>query len=284
MGDSPNLNTKATDRNTYDAIVIGSGISGGWAAKELTQKGLTVLMLERGRDYKHLKDYKTASLNPWDLPHRGQTPLKYRTDNPNISRDWAMYGTAAQEMLMDIWVNEKECPYVEIKPFAWWRSYQLGGRSTLWGRQSYRWSDFDFEANAKEGIGVDWPIRYKDLAHWYDHVESFAGISGSIENLPQLPDGKFLPPMALNCAEQSVADKIKAHYKGSRKMFIGRVANLTQAIPGRTKCQFRNRCWEGCPFGGYFSTQSSTLPAADATGKLKVQPWSIVTSARRRNQ
>src|ERR1700754_1348655 len=185
---------KNKDMDSFDAIVIGSGISGGWAAKELTQKGLKVLMLERGRDYQHLKDYKTANLNPWDMPHRNVPPLKYKTDNPNISRDWAMYGTIAQEILMDIWVNDKDCPYVEEKPFAWWRSYQLGGRSTLWGRQSYRLSDFDFEANAKEGVAVDWPIRYKELAHWYDYVETFAGISGSKENLPQLPDGKFLPP------------------------------------------------------------------------------------------
>lgn len=277
MGDSLNLNAKATPQNTYDAIVVGSGISGGWAAKELTQKGLKVLMLERGRPYEHQKDYKTASLHPWEFEHRGAATAQYRKDNPNISRDWAMYGTAAQEHLMDKWANEKECPYVEVKPFAWWRSYQMGGRSTLWGRQSYRLSDFDFEANAKEGIAVDWPIRYKDLEKWYDYVETHAGISGSIENLPQLPDGKFLPPMDLNCVEQDVASRIKAHYKGNRSMFIGRTANLTQAIPGRTKCQFRNRCWEGCPFGGYFSTQSSTLPAALATGNLTVRPWSIVT-------
>lgn len=277
MGDSLNLNAKATQQNTYDAIVVGSGISGGWAAKELTQKGLKVLMLERGRPYEHLKDYKTANLHPWEFEHRGAATAQYRKDNPNIARDWAMYGTAAQEHLMDKWVNEKECPYVEVKPFAWWRSYQMGGRSTLWGRQSYRLSDFDFEANAKEGIAVDWPIRYKDLEKWYDYVETHAGISGSIENLPQLPDGKFLPPMDLNCVEQDVASRIKAHYKGDRRMFIGRTANLTQAIPGRTKCQFRNRCWEGCPFGGYFSTQSSTLPAALATGNLTVRPWSIVT-------
>ena len=188
-----------------------------------------------------------------------------------------MYGTAAQEPIMDYWVNEKECPYVEVKPFTWWRSYQLGGRSILWGRQSYRWSDFDFEANAKDGIAVDWPIRYRDVEPWYDYVEKFAGISGSKEGLPQLPDGHFLPPMDLNCVERDVAERIKSLYKGQRHMFIGRVANLTAAIPGRTKCQFRNRCWEGCPFGGYFSTQSSTLPAAMATGNLTVRPFSIVT-------
>ncbi len=276
-GDSSNVNNKAVIQNTYDAIVIGSGISGGWAAKELTEKGLKVLMLERGRNYEHIKDYESAGKDPWDFPHRGKAPLQYKLDNPVISRDWAMYGTAAQEPILKSWVNEKDCPYVQEKPFAWWRSYQLGGRSTLWGRQSYRLSDLDFEANAKEGIGVDWPIRYKEMEAWYDKVEKFAGISGSKEGLPHLPDGQFLPPMDLNIVEKDVAARIKLHYKNQRHMFIGRVANLTEAIPGRTKCQFRNRCWEGCPFGGYFSTQSSTLPAAQATGNLTVRPWSIVT-------
>jgi len=276
-GDTLQVNNKAVTGNTYDAIVIGSGISGGWAAKELTEKGLKVLMLERGPKFDHIKDYKTATKDPWEFPHRGRAPWQYKKDNPNISRDWAMYGTAAQEAIMDYWVKEKESPYIEVKPFAWWRSYQMGGRSILWGRQSYRWSDIDFEANAKDGIAVDWPIRYKDLEKWYDYVETFAGISGSKENLPQLPDGKFLPPMDLNCVEKDVADRIKKSFGGKRHMFIGRVANLTQAIPGRTQCQFRNRCWEGCPFGGYFSTQSSTLPAALKTGNLTVRPWSIVT-------
>ena len=276
-GDTLQVNNKAVTGNTYDAIVIGSGISGGWAAKELAEKGLKVLMLERGPKFDHIKDYKTATKDPWEFTHRGRAPWKYKQDNPNISRDWAMYGTAAQEAIMDYWVKEKESPYIEVKPFAWWRSYQMGGRSILWGRQSYRWSDIDFEANTKDGIAVDWPIRYKDLEKWYDYVETFAGISGSKENLPQLPDGKFLPPMDLNCVEKDVADRIKKSFGGKRHMFIGRVANLTQAIPGRTQCQFRNRCWEGCPFGGYFSTQSSTLPAALKTGKLTVRPWSIVT-------
>ena len=276
-GDSLNVNNKAAAQNTYDAIVIGSGISGGWAAKELTEKGLKVLMLERGRNFEHIKDYATASKDPWDFTHRGRATAQYKKDNPVISRDWAMYGTAAQEAIQDYWVNEKEAPYVQVKPFAWWRSYQLGGRSILWGRQSYRLSDIDFEANAKDGIAIDWPIRYKEMEKWYDYVEKFVGISGSKEGLPQLPDGHFLPPMDLNCVEKDVASRIKDFYKGQRHMFIGRVANLTEAIPGRTKCQFRNRCWEGCPFGGYFSTQSSTLPAALATGNLTVRPWSIVT-------
>jgi choline dehydrogenase-like flavoprotein len=269
---SHNINNKAAAQNTYDAIVIGSGISGGWAAKELTEKGLTVLMLERGRDFRHVKDYKSAFKQPWEFPHRGHTTEEQRKKYPVIHRGWA-----AAEAVMDYWANEEDCPYVETKPFTWWRSYQLGGRSILWGRQSYRWSDFDFEANAKEGVGVDWPIRYKDIEPWYDHVEKFAGISGSKENLAQLPDGQFLPPMELNCVEKDVAARIKDHYKGQRSMIIGRVANLTAPLPGRTNCQYRNRCWEGCPFGGYFSTQSSTLPAALKTGKLTVRPFSIVT-------
>jgi choline dehydrogenase-like flavoprotein len=277
-GDSLHVNSKAVIKNTYDAIVVGSGISGGWAAKELTEKGLKVLMLERGRNLEHIKDYKTANNNPWDFTHRGTATHKQKTDYPVASREWFGGGsTIAYEQLMDSWVNEKDCPYTEKKPFTWWRSYQVGGRSLLWGRQSYRWSDFDFEANAKDGYGVDWPIRYRDLAPWYDHVEKFAGISGSKEGLPQLPDGQFLPPMDLNCVEKDVATRIKAHYKNQRHLFIGRVANLTAPIEGRTQCQFRNRCWEGCPFGGYFSTQSSTLPAAVKTGNLTVRPWSIVT-------
>ena len=275
-GDSTNVNNKSVTQNTYDAIVIGSGISGGWAAKELTEKGLKVLMLERGRPHEHIKDYTSASKDPWDFPHRGKAPLQYKKDNPVISRDWAMYGTAAQEAILDSWVNEKDCPYVQEKPFAWWRSYQMGGRSLLWGRQSYRLSDIDFEANAKDGIAIDWPIRYKEMAPWYDYVEKFAGISGSMEGLAHLPDGHFLPPMDLNVVEKDVAARIKQQYK-DRHMIIGRVANLTAPISGRTQCQFRNRCWEGCPFGGYFSTQSSTLPAATATGNLTVRPWSIVT-------
>ncbi len=256
----------------YDAIVVGSGISGGWAAKELTEKGLRVLMLERGGPYDHIKDYTTANKNPWEFEHRGNTTEKQRKDYPVIHRGWA-----ASEAVMDGWANETENPYVEDKPFTWWRSYRMGGRSVLWGRQSYRWSQMDFEANAKDGIAIDWPIRYKDIEKWYDYVEKFAGISGSPEGLPHLPDGRFLPPMDLNCVEKDAAARMKKFFNGNRHMIIGRVANLTAAIEGRNACQFRNRCWEGCPFGGYFSTQSSTLPAAMKTGKLTVRPWSIVT-------
>jgi choline dehydrogenase-like flavoprotein len=270
--DTLHINNKAVAQNTYDAIVVGSGISGGWAAKELTEKGLKVLMLERGRDFEHVKDYAVAKKEPWDLEHRSRTSEEQRKKYPVIHRGWA-----ANEAIMDYWANEEDCPYTEVKPFTWWRSYQMGGRSILWGRQSYRWSDFDFEANGKEGVGVDWPIRYRDVAPWYDYVEKFAGISGSKEGLAHLPDGQFLPPMDLNCVEKDVAARIKEQYKGNRHMIIGRTANLTAPIPGRTQCQFRNRCWEGCPFGGYFSTQSSTLPAARATGNLTVRPFSIVT-------
>ncbi len=268
--DTLRLNTKAQDQNTYDAIVIGSGISGGWAAKELTEKGLKVLMLERGRPLQHVKDYKTAPMDVWDFTHHRTPTVADRKDYPVINRGWAI-----DHPDLSFWANEKDCPYTEVKPFTWWRSYQMGGRSVLWGRQSYRWSDFDFEANAKDGVAVDWPIRYKDVAPWYDYAEGFAGISGSKEGLPQLPDGNFLPPMGLNCVERDVAARIKE--KMQRSMIIGRVANLTAPIPGRTQCQFRNRCWEGCPFGAYFSTQSSTLPAAVKTGNLTVRPWSIVT-------
>jgi len=271
-GNEPNSNNKANAANTYDAIVIGSGISGGWAAKELTEKGLKTLMLERGRNIEHIKDYKTAQWNPWDFPHRGRTTEAQRKAYPVIHRGWA-----ASEAVMDYWTNEQDCPYVEVKPFTWWRSYQVGGRSLLWGRQSYRWSDFDFEANAKDGIAIDWPVRYKEIAPWYDYVEKFAGISGSLEGLPHLPDGRYLPPIPLNCVEKEVAARIKKQYNNQRHLFIGRVANITKPIQSRTNCQFRNRCWEGCPFGGYFSTQSSTLPAAMATGKLTVRPFSIVT-------
>ena len=258
--------------NTFDAIVVGSGISGGWAAKELTEKGLKVLMLERGRNFEHVKDYQSANKNPWDFDHHGKPTQAQLKQHPIIARTWGKV-----EPIMDYWANDVDAPYTEVKPFKWWRAYQLGGRSILWGRQSYRWSDIDFDANAKDGWAIDWPIRYKDIEPWYNHVEEFIGVSGSKEGLAHLPDGHFLPPMDMNSVEKDVAARIKQQYKGQRHMIIGRVANLTEAIPGRTKCQFRNRCWEGCPFGGYFSTQSSTLPAALKTGNLTVRPWSIVT-------
>ena len=258
--------------NTYDAIVVGSGISGGWAAKELCEKGLKVLLLERGGPYEHIKDYKTAPKNLWEFEHRGGTTSEQREKYPVVHRGWA-----AQEQVMDAWANEEDCPYTEVKPFTWWRSYRFGGRSILWGRQSYRWSPMDFESNAKDGTAIPWPVGYNDIAPWYDHVEKFAGISGSSEGLPQLPDGKFLPPFDLNIVEKDVAVRIKEQFKGQRHLIIGRVANITVPHNERPGCQFRNRCWEGCPFGGYFSTQSSTYPAALKTGNLTVRPYSLVT-------
>jgi choline dehydrogenase-like flavoprotein len=258
--------------NVFDAIVVGSGISGGWAAKELTEKGLKVIMLERGRMVNHIKDYVNANKHPWDFPHRGLKTQEMRTNYPVLDRDYPL-----NEMNLDFWVNEQESPYVEVKRFDWFRGYHFGGRSLTWGRQSYRLGDLDFEANLKEGIGIDWPIRYKDIAPWYSYVEKFAGISGQVENFPGLPDGDYLPPMELNCVEKDVAARIKAHYKGKRIFTIGRSANLTVAHNNRINCQYRNKCWLGCPFGAYFSTQSATYPAALATGNLTVRPFSIVT-------
>lgn len=260
--------------NVYDAIVVGSGISGGWAAKELTEKGLKVLMLERGRNIEHVKDYVNANKDPWEFPHRGGRTQQMIKDYPVLKRDYPL-----NETNLDYWCSDKDNPYTEIKRFDWFRGYHVGGRSLMWGRQSYRLSDLDFEANAKEGIAIDWPLRYKEIAPWYDYVERFAGISGSKEGLPQLPDGQFLPPMEMTCVEKDVAARIREKYDGKRSMIIGRTANITVPFSnqGRQNCQFRNKCWLGCPYGAYFSTQSSTLPAAVKTGNLTLRPWSIVT-------
>jgi choline dehydrogenase-like flavoprotein len=258
--------------NNYDAIVIGSGISGGWAAKELTEKGLKTIMLERGRNIEHIKDYVNATKAPWEFPHRGGVTQQMIKDYPVLKRDYTL-----NESNLDYWVNEKESPYTEVKRFDWFRGYHVGGRSLMWGRQSYRWSDLDFEANLKDGIGVDWPIRYKDVAPWYSYAEKFAGISGNRDGIDVLPDGDYMPAMQMNVVEKDVAARVKAYYKESRHMIIGRTANITVPHNNRTNCQYRNKCWLGCPFGGYFSTQSATLPAAMATGNLTVRPWSIVT-------
>ncbi|MBW3467357.1 GMC oxidoreductase [Arthrospiribacter ruber] len=257
--------------NSYDAIVVGSGISGGWAAKELTEKGLKVLLLERGQNVEHVKDYKNATQAPWEIPHRGRRTVEMTENHPNLRRDYVL-----NEQNLDWWAQESDSPYVEKKPFTWFRGYQVGGRSLLWGRQSYRLADIDFEANLKEGIAVDWPIRYKDIAPWYSYVEKFAGISGNKDGLAILPDGEFQPPMPLNCVEKDVAERVKKAFDNKRHIIIGRPANITQPLEGRVQCQYRNKCWLGCPFGGYFSTQSSTLPAAMKTGNLTLRPWSIV--------
>jgi choline dehydrogenase-like flavoprotein len=261
-----------TDANTYDAIVVGSGISGGWAAKELTEKGLRVLVLERGQNIEHIKDYVNATKNPWDYPHRGGRTVAMEEAYPVLKRDYAL-----NEKNLSYWASDKDSPYTEVKRFDWYRGYHVGGRSLMWGRQSYRWSDLDFEGNLKDGIAVDWPIRYADLAPWYDHVEKHAGISGSHENLAQLPDGQFQPAMPLNCGEVLISERAKKLFDGKRHIIPGRTANLTQALPGRSACQYRDACWLGCPYGAYFSTQSSTLPAAAKTGRLTLKPWAIVS-------
>ena len=269
-----NLNLKAQATNTFDAIVVGSGISGGWAAKELTQKGLRVLMLERGRDLQHVTGYNTALKAPWEFAHRGRTVLPIEKEEPDFRvRPY-------NEQNGDFSFDDRNAPYKEIHPFAWYRPDVLGGKSIMWGRQSYRFSEMDFESNARDGFGTDWPIRYKDLAPWYSYVERFAGISGHKEELTQLPDGEFLPPMDLNCVEQHVRQQLKT--KMNRVLTIGRTANLSKANPvhtsmGRAPCQYRNKCAQGCPYGGYFSTLSATLPAARQTNRLTVRPDSIVS-------
>jgi choline dehydrogenase-like flavoprotein len=258
--------------SNYDAIVVGSGISGGWAAKELTEKGLRVLLLERGRNVEHIKDYVNATKAPWQYLHRGGRTKAMEELYPVLKRDYPL-----NEKNLTFWVSDKDNPYTEVKRFDWFRGYQVGGRSLMWGRQSYRWSDFDFEANARDGIAIDWPIRYADLAPWYDHVERHAGIAGSHEGLPQLPDGQFQPAMPLNCGEELVAGKLRKLFDGRRRLIPGRTANATKQLPNRFPCQYRDACWLGCPYGGYFSTQSSTLPPAKATKRLTLKPYSIVT-------
>ena len=258
--------------NSYDAIVVGTGISGGWAAKEFTEHGLKTLVLDRGRMVRH-GEYPTATLNPWELPYGNRPTREDLRHQPVAARTGYVVSQASKHWFVD----ELDNPYVEKQRFDWIRGYQVGGRSITWGRQSYRWSPMDFEANARDGVAVDWPIRYDELASWYDHVESFIGVSGSAESLPQLPDGKFLPPMELNCVEQdfkrTVADKF------GRALIIGRAAHLTAPLahsPQRTTCQYRNMCIRGCPFGAYFSSNSSTLPAAEKTGNMTLRPNSIV--------
>ncbi len=255
---------------SYDAIVVGSGISGGWAAKELTEKGLRVLLLERGRNVEHIKDYVNATKAPWQYPHRGGRTRAMEELYPVLKRDFPL-----NEKNLDFWASDKDSPYTEVKRFDWYRGYQVGGRSLMWGRQSYRWSEMDFEANSKDGTATDWPIRYADIAPWYDHVERHAGIAGSMEGLAQLPDGKFQPAMPLNCGEELIAGRLRRLYNGRRRIIPGRTANLTQELTGRAACQYRDACWLGCPYGAYFSTQSSTLPAAAKTGRLTLKPFAI---------
>jgi choline dehydrogenase-like flavoprotein len=270
MGDPKqvNINSGANRVNLYDAIVVGSGISGGWAAKELCEKGLKTLLLERGSSVEHIKDYPTASLHPWEFEHHLTVTEKDKRESPIQSQVF-------DEGCKHFFVNDTDHPYIQNKPFNWYRGYQVGGRSLVWGRQTYRLSDLDFEANAKDGHGVDWPIRYRDIAPWYDYVETFVGISGQSEGIPHLPDSVFLPPMEMNCVEKHFAQSVKNHYK-DRTVIHGRVANLTRGWNGRGPCQYRNLCTRGCPFGGYFSSNASTIPAAAVTGNLTLLPHAIV--------
>ena len=264
-----NINGKLKDSNTYDAIVIGSGISGGWAAMELCKQGLKTLLLERGRDVEHIKDYPTANLNPWDFKNG------LNNTNEDKSRD-PIQSLGYDPSNKHFYVSDEDHPYVQEKPFNWFRGYQVGGKSLIWGRQCYRLSDLDFTANLKDGHGTDWPIRYADLKEWYDYVEKFVGISGQKENLAQLPDGNFLPPMELNYIEKHLAESIKKNEE-NRILTIARVANLTRGWDNRGPCLNRNLCSRGCPFGGYFSSNSSTIPAAVATGNLTLRPFSIAS-------
>ena len=259
-------------KNKFDAIVIGSGMSGGWAAKELCEKGLRTLVLERGRDVRHVLDYPTAMKNPWDFPHRGNQTETDHAESPVQSRCYA-FGEATKHFF----VNDKQHPYQQVKPFDWIRGYHVGGKSLLWARQTYRWSKLDFESNAQDGNGSDWPFRYEELAPWYSYVERFAGISGNKDGLPQIPDGEFLPPMELNAGEKHFKQAIESRWS-NRHLVIGRCAHLTVAHNGRGPCQYRSLCERGCPFGAYFSSNSATLPAAARTKKMTLRPNSIVHS------
>ena len=259
--------------NHYDAIVIGTGISGGWAAKELCENGLKTLVLERGRMVEHIKDYPTMNMDPWDFAHRGRATVEDRKKQEKQARTGYATGEASKHWFVD----DLKHPYSETKRFDWIRGYHVGGKSLMWARMSFRWSQMDFEANMKDGYGVDWPIRYKDLIPWYEKVEKFVGINGRSENLPQLPDSIFTPPMELNCVEKDFQKAIAEKYD-DRQIIEGRVANLTgdDKREGRSNCQFRDRCIRGCPFGGYFSSNSSTLPAAKKSDNMTLRPYSIV--------
>jgi len=273
------LNTRARTSQTYDAIVVGSGMTGGWAAKDLTEKGLKTLVLERGRLVRHIEDYPTATLAPWEAkyPRAQLPPAEVAAHYPTQIRT----GYALTEYTQHFFVRDDEHPYVQDEPFDWIRGYHVGGRSLLWARQTYRHSDLDFEANAREGVGVDWPIRYADIAPWYDHVERFIGVSGQAEGLSQLPDGVFQPPMEMNCVEKAFKAKVEDALPG-RRVTIGRCAHLTapteeQMALGRGQCQNRNMCSRGCPFGAYFSSNAATLPAAERTGNLTLRTGLVVT-------
>lgn len=265
------------EKTTFDAIVIGSGISGGWAAKELCEKGLKTLVLERGRPITHIKDYPTAMMNPWDFKHRGMMPKKFSDANPILSR---CYGTA--EDTEHFFVKDNDHPYVQEKPFDWIRGYQVGGKSITWGRACQRWSEYDFTSPAKNGYGIEWPIGYEDVAPWYSHVEKFVGVCGNKDGLEAMPDGEFLPPFEMNCVESHMKETISKHFP-DRHFVHARWAHITEQKEihrqqGRGPCLNRNLCMRGCPYGGYFSSVASTLPWADKTGYLTIRPFSVVHS------
>ena len=272
-----NLIIDSLKARTFDAIVVGTGISGGWAAKELTQKGLKTLVLDRGRDVKHVTDYPTAMLNPWEFPHQTEVPLAIKKDYPIASRHYAF-----REDTLHFYAKDSEHPYIQETPFDWIHFYQVGGRSLVWGRQTQRWSDLDFEGPARDGYAVDWPIRYADLAPWYSYVEKFAGITGHKDGLPNLPDGEFLPPHEMSCVEKYFRDQVNKNFPG-RHVIMGRAAHLTRANAvhqqqGRAQCQHRTLCERGCPYGGYYSSNSSTIPTAERTGNMTLRPHSVVHS------
>ena len=268
---------KPAQDQTYDAIVVGSGISGGWAAKELCEQGLRTLVLEAGRDIQPASDY-VEHVQPWELKFRGRGDRRSQERDQFIQKNCY----ACDEYSGKFFVNDRENPYEfdQDKPFHWIRGRHVGGRSIMWGRQVYRWSDLDFEANLKDGVAVDWPIRYTDIASWYDHVERFIGVSGQVENLPQLPDGQFLPPMELRCVETLVRDKMQERWGRERVLTIGRVAILTENHNGRAACHYCGPCERGCITHSYFTSLGSTLPAARATGRLTLRPNSVVHSVR----
>jgi len=268
----PGVAASGRASHTYDAIVVGSGMSGGWAAKELCEKGLRTLVLERGRNVEHIKDYPTAMAESWELPHRGELTAEFKRENPILTQCDGVNGANQH-----FFVKDREHPFEQAKPFAWIKAYQVGGKSLVWGRWTQRWSDLDFEANAREGIAIDWPIRYADLAPWYSYVERFVGISGNRDGLPQIPDGEYLPPMQFNALERHMKQAIEARFPG-RNLVISRTANLSKPFEGRGVCMYRDRCSRGCPFGGYFSSNSATLPAAAATGNLTLYPDAVAHS------
>jgi choline dehydrogenase-like flavoprotein len=270
--------TPQTPENlTYDAIVIGSGISGGWAAKELCEQGLKTLVLERGRNVEHNKDYPTATMAPWDFKHRRKMTRAFLDENPLISKA-AGFG----EDNAHFFIKDNDHPYIQEKPFDWIRGYQVGGKSLIWGRACQRWSKYEFINPERFGYGIAWPISYDDVAPWYSHVEKFIGVCGNKDGIEAMPDGEFLPPFDLNCVQDVISKKIKEHYP-DRNLVHARWAHLTKPNQihldqGRGKCQARDMCMRGCPFGGYFSSVSSTLPWAKKTGNLTVRPFSVVHS------